>query len=49
MQLLVLILFSGLTVGAGLLTYYDVGADRPQVERSSVRQGSAGHIRHYGK
>ncbi|MCP3868807.1 MAG: hypothetical protein GY703_12060 [Gammaproteobacteria bacterium] len=49
MRILVLILFSGLTVGAGLLTYYDVGADRPKVERKSLRQGSAGHVRYHSK
>ena len=47
--ILVLALFSGLTLGAGLLTYYDVGADKPQVERKSLRQGSTGHGRHHGK
>jgi len=49
MQILVLILFSGLTLGAGLLTYYDVGADQPRVERKSLRQGSAGQARYHGK
>jgi len=49
MPILVLVLFTGLTLGAGLLTYYDVGADRPQVERKSLRQGSAGQPRYHGK
>ena len=49
MQVLVLVLFSALTLGAGLLTYYDAGADRPQVERKSLRQGSAGQPRYHGK
>ena len=49
MQILVLVLFSGLTLGAGLLTYYDVGADRPQVERKSLRQGGPGQVRYHGK
>ena len=40
MRTLVLVLFSGLTLGAGLLTYYDVGADKPQVERKSLRHGA---------
>ena len=49
MRILVLLLFSGLTLGAGLLTYYDVGADRVQVERKSLRHGSAGQVRYHGK
>jgi hypothetical protein len=45
---LVFVLFSGLTLGAGWLTYTDAGVGVPKLD-PSVRQGSVGHRRHYGK
>lgn len=51
MKAFVFALFGALTLGAGLLTYYDVGAGEPELnpDGRSVRTGSAGHVRYYGK
>lgn len=47
---IVFITFSLLTAGAGYLTYTDVGADKPNPEQQSVRQGSVGSgTRYHGK
>lgn len=50
MSKIVLIAFTLLTGLAGYLTYTDAGADRPTVEKQSVRQGSIGsRARYHGK
>lgn len=48
MKAMIFLLFSGLTLGASWLTYTDVGAGASKIE-PSVRQGSMGHRRYYGK
>jgi hypothetical protein len=50
MKAIVLALFGALTLGAVLLTYYDVGAGEARLKSGpSVRHGSLGHSRYHGK
>lgn len=45
MTRLMLILFTGLTVGTAALTYYNVGLEETKYDDDpSVRRGSAGYI-----
>jgi hypothetical protein len=48
MKALVLVLFSGLTLGAVWMTYTDAGVGVPKLD-PSVRQGSMGLKRYHGK
>lgn len=42
-------LFAGLTLLAVYLTVIDFGVSQPTLIKRSVRDGSAGNERHYGK
>lgn len=49
MKVFMFVLFGALTSGAIYMTYYDVGAGEPKLTTQSVRSGSLGNHRYYGK